>query len=111
MSHNWFPDFHCVYTIIQVVHTTFIKVALTEYSACKSSRKMLQKQVAAAVIIALISKKNKSGKNRKKEESELNLHLKEQKIYEFSQLYQMLSLLLRDYSNLKHSNKCNGTAI
>ena len=96
MTHNRLPDFHYVYTIIQVVHTTSIKVALTEYSACKSSRKMLQKQVAAAVIIALISKKNKSGKNRKKEES---------------QQYQMLSLLLRDYSNLKHSNKCNETAI
>ena len=69
MTHGRFSDFHCVYTVIQVVHTALIKVALTEYSACKRSSKMIQKQVAAAVIIALISKKNKSRKKRKKEES------------------------------------------
>ena len=69
MTDNRFSDFHCVYTIIQIVHTAFIKVALSEYSDCKSSSKIIQKQVAAAVIIALISKKNKSRKKRKKEES------------------------------------------
>ena len=66
MTHNRFSNFHCVYTIIQVVHTEFIKVVLTEYSAFKSSSKMIQEQAAAAVIIALISEKNKSRKNRKK---------------------------------------------
>ena len=69
MTHNRFSNFHCVYTIIQVVHTEFIKVVLTEYSAFKSSSKMIQEQAAAAVIIALISEKNKSRKNIKKEES------------------------------------------
>ena len=70
---NQFSDFHCVYTIIQVVHTEFIKVALTEHSAYKSWSKIIQEQVVAAVIIALISEKNKSRKKRKKEESVWNL--------------------------------------
>ena len=39
MTHNRFSDFHCVYTILQVVHTEFIKVVLTEYSAFKSLTK------------------------------------------------------------------------
>ena len=43
-----------------------MKVIPTDYSACKSSRKMIQEQAAAAVTIALISEKNKSRKNRKK---------------------------------------------
>ena len=59
-----FQIFICVYTIIQVVHTEFIKVVLTKYSAFKSSSKMIQEQAAAAVIIALISEKNKSRKKR-----------------------------------------------
>ena len=79
MTHRQFSHFHCVYTIIHVVHTEFIKVVLTEYSAFKSSSKMIQKQAAAAVIITLISKKNKSRKKRKKEESVQNLGLKEEK--------------------------------
>ena len=40
---------------------------------------MIQKQVAAAVTIALISKKNKSKKREKKKESMWNLGLKEEK--------------------------------
>ena len=53
------------------VHTEFIKVVLTEYSAFKSSSKMIQEQAAAAVIIALISEKNKS---REKGEKKKNLY-------------------------------------
>ena len=56
MTHNRFSNFHCVYTNIQVVHTEFIKVVRTDYSTFKISRKMIQEQAAAAVIIALISK-------------------------------------------------------
>ena len=48
MTHNRFSNFHCVYTIIQVVHTEFKKVALTEYSAFKSSSKMIQELAVAA---------------------------------------------------------------
>ena len=66
MTHNRFSHFHCVYTIIQVVHTEFIKVVNTEYSAFKGSGKMIQEQAAAAVIIALISEKNKSREKRQK---------------------------------------------
>ena len=43
---------------------------------------MIQEQVAAAVIIALISEKNKSKKKRKKGEFMWNLDLKEEKFYE-----------------------------
>ena len=59
MTHNRVSGFHCIYSIIQVVHTEFIKVVLTEYSAFKSSSKMIQEQAAAAVIIALKEEKPK----------------------------------------------------
>ena len=51
---------------MQVVHTEFMKVVRTDYSAFKSSGKMIQEQAAATVTIALISEKNKPRKNRKK---------------------------------------------
>ena len=73
MTHNRISDFHCTYTNIQVVHTEFIKVVRTYYSAFKSSSKMIQEQTAAAVIIPLISEKNKSRKSQKKEESLWNI--------------------------------------
>ena len=63
MTHNRFSNFHCVYTIIQVVHAELIKMLL-KYSTFKSSSKMIQELDAAAVIIALISEKNKSRKKR-----------------------------------------------
>ena len=70
--------FFYAYITIQVVHTEFIKVVRTG-SVFKNSGKMIQEQAAAAVIIALISEKNKSRKNIKKEESVWNLGLKEEK--------------------------------
>ena len=69
MTHNRFSNFYCAYTIIQVVHTEFINVVRTDYSAFKRSNKMIQEQAAAAVTIAVISEKNKSRKNRKKKKS------------------------------------------
>ena len=69
MIHNRFSNFHCVYTVIQVVHTEFTKVVLTEYSAFKSSIKMIPEQAAVSAVIALFSEKNKSRKKGKKEES------------------------------------------
>ena len=69
ITHDRFSDFHCVSTLAQqVVHTEFIKVVRTEYSAFKSWSKMSQEKVAAAVIIALISDKNKSKKKETKKE-------------------------------------------
>ena len=64
MTHNQFSNFHCVSNTIQVVHTKLIKVVLMEYSAFKSSSKMIQElaAAAAAVIIALISEKKMSRK-------------------------------------------------
>ena len=41
MTHNRLSNFYGVYTIIQVVHTKFIKVVLTDYSAFSSSSKMI----------------------------------------------------------------------
>ena len=79
MTHNWNSNFHSAYTSIKVVHTEFIKVFHTDYSAFKSSKKMIQKQAAATVIIVLTSEKNKPRKNTKKEESVWNLGLKEEK--------------------------------
>ena len=69
MTHSWFSNFHCVYTLIQVVHTEFQKNVPTEYSAFKSSIKMIQEQAVAAVIFPLISEKSKSREKVKKEES------------------------------------------
>ena len=69
MTLNRFSNFHWAYTIIQVVHTKFIKVVRTDYSAFKSSSKMIQEQAAAAVIIALIFEKNKSKEKIEKQTS------------------------------------------
>ena len=69
MTHNRFSNFICVYTIIQVVHTEFIKVILTKHSAFKNSSKMIQELAAAAVIIAFISEKISQEKRGKKQES------------------------------------------
>ena len=66
MTHNRFSNFICNYTVIQVVHTEFIRVVLTEYSAFKSSCKMIQEEAAAAVTTVLISEKNESRKRKKK---------------------------------------------
>ena len=64
-----FQVFICVYTVIQVVYTEFMKVVLTKYSAFKRLNKMIQEQGTAAVIIALLSEKNKSGKKEIKSKS------------------------------------------
>ena len=41
MTHSRFSNFHCVDTNIQVVHSEFIKVVRTDYSAFKSSSKII----------------------------------------------------------------------
>ena len=66
---SWFSNFICVNTIIQVVHNEFIRFALTEYSAFKSSCKMIQEQVVAAVVIVLISEKASQGEKDEKKKS------------------------------------------
>ena len=65
MTHNRLSNSKGVYTIIQVVHIKFIKVALTDYSV----QEKLEEQVAAAVIIALTSEKKQVKKKRKKKKS------------------------------------------
>ena len=66
MTHHWFSDRHCIYTIIQVVHTKFIKLVHREYTDFKNLSKIIQEQAAAAVIIALISENNKSKEKKQK---------------------------------------------
>ena len=67
MTHNRFSNFHCVYTFIQVVHTEFIKVF------------RVFKQAPAAVIIALISEKNKSRKEKQKRKVDIKPWFKRRK--------------------------------
>ena len=55
--------------LLQVVHTEFLKVVRTEYSAFMSSSKMIQEQAVVAVIMAPISEKNKSRKKGQKKET------------------------------------------
>ena len=78
-----FPDYviSCDYFFLQVVHTEFIKVVRTEYSAFKILSKTSKKQSAAA-IIALTSEKKKSKKKRQKK-SVRNHGLKIRKNLEF----------------------------
>ena len=66
MIGNRFSGFHCVYTFMQVVHTNFIKVVLTEYSAFKNSSQMIQEEAAATVITVTIYERNRSTKKRQK---------------------------------------------
>ena len=73
----------CVCTIIHVVHTEFKKVVLPENSAFKNSSKMIRKQAAALIIIALISEKNKLREKRKKGRVCVKLWLKSRKKLEF----------------------------
>ena len=79
MTHNRFSDFDCVYTLIQVVHTQFVKVVRTEYSVFKSLSKMIQEHAATAVIITLISQKNKPRKKRQKRKAVMRPWLKRRK--------------------------------
>ena len=80
MTRSRFPDFNCVYTFIQVVHTEFIKVICTEF---KSLSKLSQEQAAAAVIIALISDKKNSRKKRQKTKVGMKSWLERRKNLEF----------------------------
>ena len=48
MNYNRLSNFCGIYSIIQFVHTKFIKVVLTDYSAFRSSSKMIEEQAAAA---------------------------------------------------------------
>ena len=65
MTDNRFSDFHCVYTFMQVVHTEFIKVVRTDYSAIKSINKMSQDKTVAEVIFSTNSRENQKRKNKK----------------------------------------------
>ena len=49
MTHNRLSNFYGVYTIIQIVHIKFTEVVLTDYSDFRSSSKITEEQVAAAV--------------------------------------------------------------
>ena len=79
MTHNRFSDFHCVYTIIQVVHTEFVKVVLTSFKQNYSG-------ISCSSNIHGTNFREKQVKEmEKKEEPVGNLHLKEAKNYEILQ--------------------------
>ena len=84
---SWFINFNWVHTVIEVVHTVFIKIVLLEYLAFKTSNKMTQYQAATAVITALISEKIKARKKRRKTKSLWNLDFKEEDTYDLMKLY------------------------
>ena len=101
MTHNRFSDFHYIHTFIQIVNTEFIKVVLTEYSAFKSLSKMIQEQVAASVIITLISEKSKSRKKRQKRKTCVKPWLKRRKNFEFHETL-LVELQFEDKYNHKN---------
>ena len=68
MTHNWFLDFHCVYTFIKVVSTEFIYVFCIEYSFFKSLSKLSQEQHEEN--IAITSDKNRQRKKKKKKKDQ-----------------------------------------
>ena len=79
-SQSFFRSSLCLHKLfIQVVHTEFINVIHTEYSTFKHLKKMSEKQVAATIIIALISKKNKSRKKKQKRKVWVKTKLKSSK--------------------------------
>ena len=81
MTQNWFLDFHCVYTFIQVIHFESIKVVRTDYTAFKSLSKARQKKAAAVVIIAQAFQKNKPWKKDKKVKLVVNSGFRERKTF------------------------------
>ena len=74
------------------------KNVLTDYSAFKSSSKIIQEQAAAAVIIALISEKSKSREKEKKRRICVKPWLKRKKNLEFYETL-LAELRLEDEHN------------
>ena len=91
MTPNLCSDFHCVYTIIQVVHTEFVKVVLTSF-------KQNYSRISCSSSIHGTNFREKQVKEmEKKEESVGNLDLKEEKFYEILQA----EMRLQDECNCK----------
>ena len=57
MTHNWLSNFYGVYTIMQIVHTNFIKVVLTDYSGFTNSSKMIKNKFQQQQVKEKESKK------------------------------------------------------
>ena len=74
MNYNRLSNFYGIYSIIQFVHTKFIKVVLTDYSAFRSSSKMIEEQAAAAAS---------QGKGERKKRVYVKPWLKKRKNLEF----------------------------
>ena len=65
MTHNRFSNFHCVYTIIEVVHSQFKKVVVIEYSAFKSSSKVIQRKCCRSSYYCTNFREKQSKKKEK----------------------------------------------
>ena len=69
MTRNRLSTSHYAYSFIQVVHTDFINVLHTEYSAFKTLNKISEEQAAATITLALISKEKQVKEKEAKKKS------------------------------------------
>ena len=69
MTRNRLSTSHYAYSFIQVVHTDFINVFHTEYSAFKTLNKISEEQAAATITLALISKEKQVKEKEAKKKS------------------------------------------
>ena len=69
MTRNRLSTSHYAYSFIQVVHTDFINVFHTEYSAFKTLNKISEEQAAATITLALISREKQVKEKEAKKKS------------------------------------------
>ena len=101
MTRNRLSTSHYAYSFIQVVHTDFINVFHTEYSAFKTLNKISEEQAAATLTLALISKE-KSKKKRQKRKVWVKPWLKRKENYG---VYETLLTELRLKDKFNYSKK------
>ena len=91
--------FKFLWPFIQGVHIKFIKIVLKDYSAFRCSSKTISEQATPALIIALISEKNKSRKKEKKRRICVKPWLKRKKNLEFYETLLAKLHLEEEYSH------------
>ena len=80
MTHNRFSSFHCVYIIIQVVHTEFIKVVVKVFSLQEFKQNDSRTSHSSNSYRSNFWEKQVKEKEKVREESVWNLGLKEEKL-------------------------------
>ena len=79
MTHNQFSNFHSIYTIIQVVHTEFIKVVLKVFSVHEFKQNDSRTSRSSNNYCSNFQEKQVKEKEKIREKSVWNLSLKEEK--------------------------------